>query len=96
LSWALIPIYIAIGALVGFLAGLLGIGGGMTMIPLLTLILTHERFPPEHVLHIAAATSMAARVCGADVVDFCLLFLESSDVLTRLALRGFVRECYSE
>lgn len=59
MSWLLVPIYIAIGILVGFLAGLLGIGGGMTLIPLLTLIFTHEHFPPEHILHIAVATSLA-------------------------------------
>jgi len=58
-SWALLPIYFAIGGIVGFLAGLLGVGGSMSMIPLLALIFTHEGFAPEHVLHIAVATSMA-------------------------------------
>jgi uncharacterized membrane protein YfcA len=58
-SWTLLPIYFAIGGGVGFLAGLLGIGGSMTMIPLLAMIFTHEGFAPEHVLHIAVATSMA-------------------------------------
>ena len=47
---------------VGFLAGLLGIGGGMTVVPLLTLIFTHEHFPQEHILHMAIATSTATIV----------------------------------
>jgi uncharacterized protein len=47
---------------VGFIAGLLGIGGGMTMIPLLTLIFSYEHFPTDDTLHIAAATSMATIV----------------------------------
>jgi len=57
--WQLLPLLLAIGCIVGFLAGLLGVGGAMTMIPVLTLIFTHEGFSPEHVVHIAVATSLA-------------------------------------
>lgn len=59
---ALIPVFIIIGCVVGFIAGLLGIGGGLTMIPMLTLIFTYAQFPPADVLHIAVATSMATIV----------------------------------
>ena len=62
MDWTLVPVFLAIGGVVGFIAGLLGIGGGMTMIPLLTLIFTRQHFPPEHVLHIAVATSLATIV----------------------------------
>ena len=31
---------VALGAMGGFLAGLLGIGGGMTIVPMLTLVFT--------------------------------------------------------
>ncbi|MGH8714846.1 MAG: sulfite exporter TauE/SafE family protein [Casimicrobiaceae bacterium] len=62
MDWTLVPIFLAIGGVVGFIAGLLGIGGGMTMIPLLTLIFSHQHFPPEHILHIAVATSLATIV----------------------------------
>ncbi len=58
----LVPIFLAIGGVVGFIAGLLGIGGGMTMIPMLTLIFSYQHFPPEHILHIAVATSLATIV----------------------------------
>ena len=58
----LIPVFLAIGCVVGFIAGLLGIGGGMTMIPLLTLIFAYEHFPEDDILHIAVATSMATIV----------------------------------
>jgi uncharacterized membrane protein YfcA len=61
-DWTLVPIFLAIGVVVGFIAGLLGIGGGMTMIPLLTLIFGYQHFPPEHILHIAVATSLATIV----------------------------------
>jgi uncharacterized membrane protein YfcA len=56
---ALIVAFVALGAIVGFLAGLLGIGGGMTMVPLLTLVFSHEGFAPQHVVHIAVATATA-------------------------------------
>ena len=62
MDWSLVPIFLAIGGVVGFIAGLLGIGGGMTMIPLLTLIFGYQHFPPEHILHIAVATALATIV----------------------------------
>ncbi|MGE0874413.1 MAG: sulfite exporter TauE/SafE family protein [Burkholderiales bacterium] len=51
--------YLAIGVLVGFLAGLLGIGGGMSVVPLLVFVFTAKAFPSEHIVHMALATSMA-------------------------------------
>ncbi len=59
MHWQLLPLLLAIGCVVGFLAGLLGVGGAMTMIPVLTVIFTREGFPTEHVVHIAVATSLA-------------------------------------
>jgi len=61
-EWQLIPVFVAIGCVVGFLAGLLGIGGAMTMIPVLTVIFGREHFPPNHVVHMAIATSLATIV----------------------------------
>ena len=52
------PVYLLIGAIVGFLAGLLGIGGGMIMVPMLVFVFTAKGFPPEHMMHLALATSM--------------------------------------
>ncbi len=50
---------LALGAMTGFLAGLFGIGGGMVMVPFLTLLLTAAGFPLDHVVHMAIATSLA-------------------------------------
>ena len=52
--------YLGIGALVGFAAGLLGIGGGVVMVPLLVLVFADSGMPAEHVLHIAIGTALAA------------------------------------
>ncbi len=47
------------GACAGFLAGLLGIGGGMIMVPFMTIILEAKNFPAEYVVKMAVATSLA-------------------------------------
>ena len=52
--------YFAAGALVGFLAGLLGIGGGMTLVPVLAAMFTAQQFVPEHTVHLALGTGMAS------------------------------------
>lgn len=49
---------LVLGSLTGFAAGLLGIGGGMLMVPFLTMLFTARSFPVDHVVHIAIATSL--------------------------------------
>ena len=51
--------YLAIGAAVGFLAGLLGIGGGMVLVPMLFFVFTAKGFPVEHLMHLSLATGLA-------------------------------------
>ena len=51
---------IALGLFTGFSAGMLGIGGGLVMVPALTMIFVAQGgFPPGEVLHQALGTSMA-------------------------------------
>lgn len=54
----LVIMLLVLGAAVGFAAGLLGIGGGMLLVPFMTMILTAKHFPQEHILHMAIATSL--------------------------------------
>lgn len=54
--------YLALGAFVGFFAGLLGVGGGGIMVPMLTTMFAIQGFPKEHMVHLALGTSMAAIV----------------------------------
>jgi uncharacterized membrane protein YfcA len=48
-----------IGTATGFLAGLLGIGGGMVMVPFMTMILSAKGYPPDYTVKMAVATSLA-------------------------------------
>jgi uncharacterized membrane protein YfcA len=57
--------YLAIGAVVGFFAGLLGIGGGIIIVSSLALMYTHHGFAPQYVMHMAIGTSLAAMLAGS-------------------------------
>ena len=59
LSLMLVAQLLALGLCTGFLAGLLGIGGGMLMVPFLTVILSHHGVDPAFAVKMAIATSMA-------------------------------------
>lgn len=52
--------YCAVGAIAGILAGLLGIGGGLVIVPMLVYVFALNNIPPELTMHLALATSMAS------------------------------------
>lgn len=59
-----------LGTLVGFLAGLLGIGGGLVIVPSLVILLPMLGFEPEIVMPIALATSLASIVVTSSSAAF--------------------------
>ncbi|MEO8739219.1 MAG: sulfite exporter TauE/SafE family protein [Casimicrobiaceae bacterium] len=65
IDWSLLPLYATLGAVVGFLAGLLGIGGGFTIVPVLMEAFTYEGFTTASVLPLAIGTSSATIVFTA-------------------------------
>jgi len=53
-------LYVLAGALVGFLSGIMGIGGGIIVVPALLMIFSHNPAIPESLsMHLAAGTSLA-------------------------------------
>ncbi len=59
LEWQLIAELLLLGSVTGFLAGLLGIGGGMLLVPFLTMMLAHRGVPADLAVKMAIATSMS-------------------------------------
>ncbi|QGM81629.1 sulfite exporter TauE/SafE family protein [Otariodibacter oris] len=56
---------LALGALVGFLAGLFGIGGGLIIVPALVYLLPMANIPPEYLMSMALGTSFSTIVVTA-------------------------------
>ena len=63
MSIEIILALLLLGSCTGFLAGLLGIGGGMIITPFLTMLLPYAGISDAHIVHLAIATSLAQLVC---------------------------------
>jgi uncharacterized membrane protein YfcA len=54
--------YLLTGALAGLMAGLLGVGGGLVVVPALALLFARQGMPPVHIMHLAVGSSLASIV----------------------------------
>jgi uncharacterized membrane protein YfcA len=51
--------YLLTGAAAGLMAGLLGVGGGLIIVPALATLFVHQGFAPDTIMHYAVGTSLA-------------------------------------
>lgn len=57
LSLLLYPLF---GALAGVVAGLLGVGGGIVIVPVLVFLFSLQGFPAQHIMQMALGTSLGS------------------------------------
>jgi uncharacterized membrane protein YfcA len=53
-------VFLALGAVAGTMAGLLGVGGGLIIVPVLLWVFHHQGMDPSVVVHLAVGTSLAS------------------------------------
>ncbi len=63
-------VYLPAGILAGVLSGMFGLGGGLTIVPALTVALPLQGVAAEHVMHLAIGTSLAVMFCTALYTTF--------------------------
>lgn len=62
---SLLAFYALIGATAGLLGGLLGVGGGLVVVPALAWIFREQGYPPALIMHLAVGTSLASIIITA-------------------------------
>ncbi len=60
MEWLMI--YGLLGLAVGLIAGMLGVGGGGLLVPLLALVFRYEGFDQDHIVHYALGTAFACMI----------------------------------
>ncbi|MCL2459591.1 MAG: sulfite exporter TauE/SafE family protein [Desulfobulbus sp.] len=60
MSVEIIAMYLVVGLVAGVLAGLLGVGGGVVIVPMLVFCFSKQGIQPDQIMHIALGTSLAS------------------------------------
>ncbi|MGB3556147.1 MAG: sulfite exporter TauE/SafE family protein [Jannaschia sp.] len=69
------------GAVAGILAGLLGVGGGIVIVPILFVVFGALDFPPEASMHVALLRRWAPFLVAGALADGLLSFVLGGDAL---------------
>ena len=98
LEWILYPLA---GGVVGILAGLLGVGGGIVIVPILVFLFSGKGFPPQYIMQLALATSLGC-ILFTSVASFWTHHRHGAvrwDIFRRITLgsshRHFFRDVHS-
>ena len=59
MSWVELAAYLGTGVIAGLMAGLLGVGGGVVVVPALVWLFAQAGFLPDWIFHLAVGTSLA-------------------------------------
>ncbi|MCG6860573.1 MAG: sulfite exporter TauE/SafE family protein [Chromatiaceae bacterium] len=62
MSWVELAAYLGTGVVAGVMAGLLGVGGGIVVVPALVWIFADAGFVPDWIFHLAVGTSLATLI----------------------------------
>ncbi|MCE9686429.1 sulfite exporter TauE/SafE family protein [Shewanella sp. AS16] len=65
LSIEFLLLYLALGGFVGFMAGLLGVGGGGILVPLLALLFGYQGMASGQVIHLALGTALTCMIVSS-------------------------------
>jgi uncharacterized membrane protein YfcA len=60
MSLEIVLMYLAVGLIAGVLAGLLGVGGGVVIVPMLIFCFVKQGIQPDLIMHLALGTSLAS------------------------------------
>ncbi|MGI6655393.1 MAG: sulfite exporter TauE/SafE family protein [Desulfobulbus sp.] len=60
MSMEIMAMYLAVGLVAGVLAGLLGVGGGVVIVPMLFFCFTLQGIAADQIMHLALGTSLAS------------------------------------
>lgn len=63
-------LYFIMGGFAGLLAGMLGLGGGILIVPGLAVLFLHLHIAPEFIMHMAAGTSLSIMVMTSAIAAF--------------------------
>jgi uncharacterized protein len=63
IEWILL--YMLLGSFVGFMAGLLGLGGGGILVPILTSFFIYQGMDKNNVIHLALGTAMTCMIISS-------------------------------
>lgn len=60
MSLEIVLMYLVVGLIAGVLAGLLGVGGGVVIVPMLVFCFVKQGVQPDQIMHLALGTSLAS------------------------------------